>query len=498
MSTPATATTSLNAAIQLAGAPAPKLAADQIRWMISGLRRRVLYGLWEEDLKLYVKAIVGDKRRKVWGAVDTACNLARAAGEAYAVTYHGAPSLVVDNRDLASDGELAFSRALEATWVQMRRVQRDMLVIRAMGVAVERVGNTIETRAVFPDNLSDVIVRKGRVVRLTETRFDSETETWLVEHFDIRDPKNVVHTLERHGRDNAKTDETPKGEGDKPAAYPWTDAGAPYIPYVLRTATLPGGSDPWEPTDWQELIDSTMSVATLCTFWRHGVYTSSWVQKVLVGGVPAGMADGDDDDDDGQPPQTIETDPATTLVVVPLEPATTAEAQAPVQVTQWAPAIEVAKLETAIGSYARRLSALMGLSPSDVTRVSGDPRSGYALEISREGQRQVQALLEPVERIHDRELLRIAAAVWNNAQDKAALRVQTTGWDLTYAPLPLSRTESEARLNRVEKLTELNLVDRIGAASIAYGVSREEAERLLVRMNLPTTAVKADADAGLG
>ena len=70
------------------------------------------------------------------------------------------------------------------------------------------------------------------------------------------------------------------------------------------------------------------------------------------------------------------------------------------------------KLLESIAKYEYRVATAAGIS-GDALRQSGDPRSGYAISVSRTGMREAMARYAPVFRRSDQEMLEKCAMLCN-------------------------------------------------------------------------------------
>jgi hypothetical protein len=98
-----------------------------------------------------------------------------------------------------------------------------------------------------------------------------------------------------------------------------------------------------------------------------------------------------------------------------------------------------------------------GVSASDLVRTSGDPRSGYALEVSNTGKRRASARLEPQLRVGDVASMEIAACLANLADGTS---IPETGYRPSYGVLPISLDEREAISRHVNGLLAQALITR--------------------------------------
>ena len=97
-------------------------------------------------------------------------------------------------------------------------------------------------------------------------------------------------------------------------------------------------------------------------------------------------------------------------------------------------------------------------------RQSGDPRSGYAISVSRSGQREISRKFAPVQRITDESLINKAAILCNkylgaNLPEDHRYRIQ-------YKQISLSPEEMKAQREDVIQKLHANLISPVDAIQI--------------------------------
>jgi len=111
----------------------------------------------------------------------------------------------------------------------------------------------------------------------------------------------------------------------------------------------------------------------------------------------------------------------------------------------------------------RRLAVFAGLSPSDLTLTQG--QSGYAIMVSRSGQRRAQIQQEPAHRMGDQILLSIAARL-SNSYAATTLPTNPRDWVISY-PRPLdSQQERKALIENTSAELEIGTISKIEAVRI--------------------------------
>jgi hypothetical protein len=467
--------------------PIPNDPRDLARWEHTRIRRDLLYGDWERHLIERLRKQIGNVRRDAWGNPDLSANVFRASMMQLAVLYDRPPR-VHHGTDIAPL-EAEVQRA--GLWQLMQRVQRDCLGMREMLVRVDVVGPEdrpeLSYQPVFPDL---VIARSSlddpqRPIALSQAvlRKSNKGPIWTFDAFDIDDEDNPSFRVLDADHRKDLTEELFDAETRKQFAgdgYRWRRAGRPVMPYVLYHAAQTGCL--WDAYEGRELVDGSLNVAVKWTMFGHVVRNASWPQRVVVGArVPGASVEGSSETSKRS---AVVSDPA---LIMELE--VDADYTGPVMVTQWANAADPAALQEAIALYERRVAAYAGISPSDIQRVAGDPRSGYALAITREAQREAQRRFEPVFRRGDEELIALSASLMNGAANTAW---PEDGYRVAYEALPPSAEERQSEREHILALIEQDLLDKVSAYQQLHpGLTRADAEKQLDEIARVNTRFRA-------
>ena len=169
---------------------------------------------------------------------------------------------------------------------------------------------------------------------------------------------------------------------------------------------------------------------------------NSWPQKYVAGLHLAGLSQLDNDLLGRR--SAISTDPSS-ILMFQTEP----DMQGQPMIGSFTYA-DPEKLLDSISKYEYRVATAAGIS-SEVLRQSGDPRSGYALSISRDGQREAQRRYAPIFRRSDEEMMAKSAMLANRYLGAS---LPETGYRVQYTPLGLS--PEEMRAQREDILAKLN------------------------------------------
>lgn len=481
-------------------APPPPSGPEAKRQSHTRMRRRMLYGQWELDLQQRMQEQVGSVRKEAWGRPDMSANVLRSLAIQFATLYDESPevhnpTLVDDTTQRSVLTDLLTDAGL---WSLMQRIQRDTIGMREMVVRVEVSDKgKLVFRPAYPDLIEatvdvDDATRLVYYAELRPRTLPNGEHRWLWDVFDIRGNKPSFRILDSEGGRPDKTKDHSRiaGGAKVGASYVWRfEDGTPYIPAAIYHAQTTGCL--WDPYEWYEIVEATLNVGVLWSFWAHTVRDASWPQRYASGVVPQGQTTVGHQE--GTVRHEIVTDPSTVLLLDQNE-----EFEGQPLIGQWQAGGDPKELAEAIAAYERRVIAFVGLAPSDIHRVSGDPRSGYALAITRDAQREHQKRLKPTFARADRDLLRKAVATWNTwARSASRPELAEQGWRTRYPTLPLRPEERRALLEEVQSLLDLGFIDRVEALIrlLDSGMTRIEAERHLAAVQRATQTEEPDTGA---
>ncbi|MCB9681828.1 MAG: hypothetical protein H6733_10175 [Alphaproteobacteria bacterium] len=424
-------------------------------------------GRWRPDLQARVREQIGSQRAEAWGVgtsasgVDLSSNILSSVSGQLACLYDRPPRVSHPEDPAGIVADLLRGAGWDSV---MQRVQRDTIALREYCLHVQVLVDTAgKAHLVLRPVAPDLVIAEADpaqpevpvVIREAIQRAHPTTgaTTWFWDVYDIRDP---AHPSYRILSIDEKEDWTvPMAgaamEGD---AYPYRDrAGRPILPWVLHHASRTGCL--WDAYYGIELVDGTLQAGVHYSHLAHAMVQAAHPQRWALGCSIAG--DPVDPDGDGRVRHEVVTDPAAVLMLMPAE-----GFDGQPSVGQWSPGAEIDKMSAAIEAYERRVSAFAGVSASDLLRVSGDPRSGYALSISREGKREASKQFEAVFGVADRQLCRVVACLTNGG---LGLDIPEDGYDVAYQALPLSAEERRAVLDETTTMLDRGLIDQAQAQS---------------------------------
>ena len=382
--------------------------------------------------------------------------------------YHSDPN-VSNDQDITAlvgrDGYVTKSGYFQL----MQRVQQMTLGIREMFVRVDvaphHAGSVarvpgLSFRCVSPDFVIASASPDAPDVPLyyQELRLRMNPENgepvWVWDILDIRDKNNPLFGMFQAtpsggiGRDMSVEymgHDTMRGD-----AYPYrSKEGVPFLPVVLYHAEKTGQL--FNAFDAAQLAYGSLTAAVLFSFYVHCVRDNSWPQKYVAGLSVSGLSQLDNDLTGRR--SAISTDPSS-ILMFQTEP----DMQGQPLIGSFSYA-DPEKLLESISKYEYRVATAAGIS-SEVLRQSGDPRSGYALSISRDGQREAQRRYAPVFRRSDQEMLEKCAMLCNRFLGAS---LPESGYRVVYTPLGLSPEEMKAQREDIIQKLSAGLISPVDA-----------------------------------
>ncbi len=495
---PAPRRTLAYAARTSADPPSPPTSEDSKRWSATRQRRRLLDEDWKLDLDQRIRDHVGPVRRAAWGQMDLRVSPFRVICRELATLYLYAPQVRHDDGEEAVK-PLCDALAASGLWAFMPMYQEWVIGCREYLIRVHATpSGELRYRPVAPDlviaresnELPDVPDRICEL-RWMEDRRPGKSPTdgvWVWDVLDIRDPDNPLYEVREPGRDGGPTgddlspyyltaaDNTPAPKGGLSGdLYPYRKAdGAAVLPYVVHHASR-RGDRLWNHTDASGLVEGSLNLGVLRSFWLHLVKDASWPQRYAVNAQPVGLETVDADGKERR--LEIVSDPATLLVMASL-PGPDGQ-PLPIQVSQFQPGGDPSDLFDAISNYAADLMQDAGVSANDLVR-SKESRSGYAISLTNEGKRAAQRRFAPHFRWSDQALVALSAILLNRATGS---ELPEDGYAVAYQQIPLSPEELRARRDHVLALLAAGLCSPIDAyLELHEGLTREQARQDLERV----------------
>lgn len=444
---------------------------DGARMEETRLRRRLLYGLWSDDLAGRMRKNLGNVRAEAIGEPDMAANPFEAVCSAAAALYDRIPRL--HQADSPSRDAMVALTERAMLYPLMARVQRDVLGMREEFLRVSCELQQGAPKVVYTPAFADLVVPKAdprdptRPIRITEYVLrpdprDPDEQIWTQEIWDIEGtPRH--HVLDAEGKvDLSNAYGLPAG-GLVGEAYPAIRAdGRPILPYATYHAAATGALlDPWHR---RELVQGVLNVGVLWTFFAHCVRAASWPQRWISGGFIAGAAA-----DDNTGVRRIVADPATIMEILQ-------DPQFEGQVTagQWGSASDPKAVAEAISIYEQRFVGYVEIG-AEFWRGSSDPRSGIALSLDRTGRIEAQRRYGPIFAPVDAEVLSITATMVNRRVGSPLLAED--GWKVEHLALQPPLEQRKVEREETLALLEAGLITKAEARARITGEDLAEAKR---------------------
>ena len=370
--------------------PAP-VGEDRDRMAEQAFRRRVLMGKWDSDLLHTIRRAVGTERADAWRLPDTSSNPARQYCHAVSELYTKDPT--VSHATDPAAASLVESVLADAGWTsRMQALQPLTVGVREGILRVDLVGERVVLREVDP---SLVIAKsktgdRGQPRKVTEYRQrldprDNGRVSWVREVWCLETA--TVTLLDEQGEDV-----TALHYGDTAYPYVYLDnAGEvrPVMPYVFYHAADRGVL--FDPFEMSEIFVGTLFSGVYWSFYSHRLRTASWPQRYVAGLQPSGIEPSTSHVDgfgEGRR-DIVVADPA---VVLSLEPVEDLAGQP--MIGAFPDGAPLSDYVDAVTTYDRHVISTAGLDASEIQRMDGDPRSGYALSLSQHGKRQAKMRFE--------------------------------------------------------------------------------------------------------
>lgn len=449
----------------LSPAPIP-FGPDAPRIEHTRLRRRLLYSQHETDLEKLLRRQLGNVRGNAYGRCDLTANTYQSLWSQIAVLYNSTPEVLVP----AGTEALVESFADVGYWPLMQRVNRDTLALREMLIRFDIDGETgeLSARPVFPDMVTARSHPARPQVPVEVCEWVEHPELgWLRYELCVEDEAHPYYRV----CDSNGVNVTPSVLGPEYTGDTWPEqyrdaSGRPVLPFAMYHAAQTGSL--FDPYTLREIVEGSLNIGVLLTFYGHIVRNAAWSQRYVVGASPKGMAPTDTDSVDAARHEIV-SDPATLLQFSLDENATGA------QIGAFNSPADPEAILRSISMYERRILLLANVSPPDVTRQEADVRSGYSLAVAREAIREQQRLYEPQFRRADQSAFRIAACLSNRVLG-TSYSENARDYRIAYRGLPETPAEVKLRLEVIKAEREAGVIGPVSAVQKSYPLlTREEA-----------------------
>ncbi len=393
-------------------------------------RYNMLEGRWRDEGDRFARACVGENRWAQWGRTDISQCLISDIVSGYSVQYSTTPAITN-----AAGGDVATRLASRLNdcgrWEVGKYAQRYIEAQRNGLLRFDYAHGDLVVTFV-PANAYHCITHPYTNKLLAVFIFDGdECESW-----DLRDKDRPKYQIWNH------TSEKPPRSFE----YKWIDpeTKAPYIPCCHYSAEL-GSGRTFDPTRGEGLVHATLMCALMNTYAQHILRNAAFPLRYLIDAIVAGTKLVNNGKN-----TIFDNDPAAIINLI----SRSERAQA----GQFQDAGDPAAVTEFMNGYIARTVSSFGFK-LDTERVSADPRSGYAIALSRADVREKQNSVQSAYAPPDIQSLRVCSLLLNTF---AGEKLPTQGWGINYVRLALTDAEEK---NRVENLRSqlddglLSLVD---------------------------------------
>ena len=282
--------------------PVQKDPATQRRVEHTALRKRMLTGMWLQDLIDSIGDHIPQSRQAAWGVPDMSSNIFKAATSALCGLYMEPPSIGVNETTAGETDGLVGRNGLvnkAGLWPLMQRVQFYTLGLRETFLRVDITddGKGLLYRIVTPE-MVEAMASAGdpsrpHTIKETRLRFCEMCTKyeWTVDHLSVEDPNNPIYeiyTINSNGERDEDVTEKYLKSNMSGESYPYRDSnGAPFLPYSLYHAEIHGGL--FDPYNGREVVEGALNASVLYTYFLHLSRDCSHPQRYILGCMPAGL-----------------------------------------------------------------------------------------------------------------------------------------------------------------------------------------------------------------
>lgn len=422
----------------------PKSPTDIARWNESRRRRRMLEGLWEQDVKDRIAEYFSKVRELVMGKPATGLNLFNSVINQHAIVYDN--EFTIQAPEGVNDAaKVAFSEVLSNAHLA-QLLQRNCKLVTGLREGLMKLiyTNTGLRYNVVP---ADIVVVKHAPQdpsTLTEVRegiiLSSGAPAWDV--WNIENPEAPFHIIEDlDGKDiSAEVLKEPGVYKERK-----TD-GTPFLPYVMYHAEW---SDKlWNAWDYIELADASLDLAVLWTMFGDGIRKAAWPQRYIINlRLDGATVTKGPDARAGY----VDTAPTSIIVLKPIDP------NAPASAGQFQPGCDPTALGEAIVKYMTVVLSNIGINPADM-QSTPQAQSGYAIQLKRSAQRREAKKAIPNFRDGDTELLDKTAMMLNIYE---GAKYPEEGWGINYNLPELANSEIKEAVEAKMALIELGMASKV-------------------------------------
>lgn len=292
------------------------------------------------------------------------------------------------------------------------------------------------------------------VVREMRLRTHDGKPTWTRDTWDVSNPASPIFKIETKTEDGWADVTGTHMPSLIPGTYPYMRGAAPILPWVMYHPEIT--DQLWHWTERLDLIDGTLKVGCLWSMWLHGFRDNSNPQRAGIDleAPQASPTDG------LRPVDRISMDQSAILLLRSVSGRSGS-------LTTLSPAMDPKAAADAILSYEAGMAQSAGLGAADVQAGGTTGMSGYAIVVSRDGQRRAWAAQKPAAEMGDRLLLATAAKL-SNAYGGTALPEEPDAYSIAYAEMERTAAEIKGEMDEVQTLVDSGLMGPIDAVMRVY------------------------------
>jgi hypothetical protein len=428
-------------------------AADTLdveRQQLTALAERMLLGDWYADLVEELNQYLAPEMLARMTHPDVTRNAIKSYSVGQNVLYTKPPTVTANGADLApilrpelwplrQRGNL-LTIGLRDSFMRLDWYASTGLTYRVVSPSYITAAWATPERPDVPVGIQEMRLRthEGKVV-------------WTRDTWDVSKPGAPVFKIEvQTGPEKTWADVTGTHmPGLAPGAYPYMRGTEPIFPWVMYHGEITDCL--WHWNERRELIDGTLKVGCLWTMWIHGVRDCAHPQRVAT---------------DMEAPQATTTDGIRPVDKIALDQSAILMLRSVAgrngSVTTLAPGMDPKAMADAILAYEAGLAQSAGLNAADVQQGGTTGMSGYAIVVSRDGQRRAWAAQKPAALMGDRALLATAAKL-TNAYGGTALPESPDDYTIAYADMGRTADEIKGEMDEVQTLVDAGLIGPIDA-----------------------------------
>ncbi len=420
----------------------PASKDDRARWRVQAQRQRLLSGDFSDDVRedirrLFAAEVAADLEL----APDTSRNTFLMVTQQLSQNYTKAPAITTDD-----DADLS-PIVTPRLWPTQRANE---LKTRALGESIIKVDWSADGEVGYQiiDPATVVLTpdpdRPDRPIAVEWLRLRAH-DVWTWEIWNAQDGTFRIEAQDDRGvRHDVTNDYAP----DLAGAYPHQDEEGFILPFVLYHSEI--GARLWNYTTGAELVSSTLRACSLWSSWQEGFVNSAHPQRYAL-------------DADSQAGVTRNIN-GVSVDVIPVDRKSILKFRSTGQggssLSQFAPAMEPRSAADALNTYESGLAIYAGLNPSDLQTTGA--QSGYAIVVSRDGQRRKAQEIAPALMMSDQLLLATAARL-ANLYGGASLPTASRDYSIKYRGLEESAAERKQQADTVAQEMALGLISRVEA-----------------------------------